>query len=893
MKKLTGNQVRELWLDFFKKHDHYEIASASLIPINDNSLLWINSGVATLKDFFSGKKNPPHKNLTNSQKCIRTNDIFNVGITSRHHTFFEMLGNFSIGGYFKEQAIEMGYDLLINKFEIDINKLYFTVFEEDDIAYQKWLDLKINPKHIIKCNRDRNFWDVGMGPCGPCTEIYYDRGPKYDPNGIGEKLFLEDIENDRYVEIWNIVFSEFNNDGNNNYTQLERKNIDTGAGLERITCISQDVPTNFDTDLFQDIIKQVEVYSKYKYDMNAYFSNDPKQNKINLAYKVIADHARASVFAIADGAIPSNKERGYILRRLIRRLIVLQNGLDIKENIFENIVKSVVKLMKVYYPYLVELQDKIISVLNKEYEIFKNTLDQGFKLYKEASSVKVLDGNVIFKLVETYGFPIELIKELAQADEVELKLLEFDELFKEHQRISNAKRDAIAMQAQNGELLNLVTPFKFYYDKNDIEAKIVKLYNDEFVSVDVLNGSGYVVFDQSCVYATSGGQMCDYGDVDGSMHINDVIKGPNLQHIHHVENALDLKLGSIHILSYNEHRRHLLMKNHSVEHLIHAALTVIVDKNIKQEGAHKSPEKVSFDFQYHEKLDEAKLAEIEKYINNIIKKSVRVDVLELSLEEAQALGAKAYFEDVYKKIKGKLRVVKMGDESTELCGGTHVNNTDEIQAFKIINFFSRAAGSWRIEAITSHETINKYLTNLQSNIVENISKINESKISDSTLDNFIKSFDIEKLDFKYLKDFSEKLNTIYKDVKFNFDRNNNKNQTLEVKQKFADSIVNKLSIQTFNNFENKNIFNGLNELINEYKDVIFIAFNQVDNKIQYLLATNENNKDINLNVSIKVLNELTKGKGGGKPSFVQGGCVDFMDLNKLVDTIKNTLSKYA
>lgn len=893
MKKLTGNQVRALWLDFFKKHDHYEIASASLIPINDNSLLWINSGVATLKDYFSGKKNPPHQNLTNSQKCIRTNDIFNVGMTSRHHTFFEMLGNFSIGGYFKEHAIEMAYDLLVNKFEIDVNKLYFTVFEDDDITYKKWLELKINSNHIIKCGRDRNFWDVGLGPCGPCTEIYYDRGIKYDSKNIGEKLFLDDIENDRYVEIWNIVFSEFNNDGNNNYKQLERKNIDTGAGLERITCISQDVPTNFDTDLFQDIIKEVETHSMHKYNMDAYFLNDEKQNKINLAYKVIADHARASVFAIADGAIPSNKERGYILRRLIRRLIVLQHGLDIKENIFSNIVKAVINLMKDYYPYLVELQSKIINVLNKEYEIFKNTLDQGFKLYKEASNIKILDGNIIFKLVETYGFPIELIKELAQADKVELKLSEFEELFKEHQRISNAKRDAIAMQAQNGELLNLTTPFKFHYDKNDIEATIVKLYDEEFTSVDILNGSGYVVFNESCVYATSGGQMCDHGSIDTTMNINDVIKGPNLQHIHHVENAHDLKLNATHILSYDEHRRHLLMKNHSVEHLIHAALTIIVDKNIKQEGAHKSPEKVSFDFQYHEKLDESKLEEIESYINNIIQKSVKVDVLELTLEEAQTLGAKAYFEDVYKKIKGKLRVIKMGDESTELCGGTHVDNTDEIQAFKIINFFSRAAGSWRIEAITSYETINKYLMNLQSNIVENITKINDLKMNDNQLNSFIKSFDIEKLEFKYLKTFSEKLNNIYKDVKFNFDRNNNKNQTLEVKQKFVDGIINKLSIQVFNDLENKNIFNGLSELINEHKDIIFVALNLIDNKMQYLLATNENNKEINLNIAIKALNELTKGKGGGKPSFVQGGCVDFADTDKIIATVKNTLKQYA
>ncbi|MGL4951202.1 MAG: alanine--tRNA ligase, partial [Mycoplasma sp.] len=494
MKKMTANQIRQTWLDFFKSHDHLEIESASLIPINDNSLLWINSGVATLKDYFSGKKNPPHANLTNSQKCIRTNDIINVGKTSRHHTFFEMLGNFSIGGYFKEEAIEMAYELLTKHFEIDISKLYFTVFEDDEVAYKKWLSYKdINPSHVIKCGRDRNFWDVGSGPCGPCTEIYYDRGLKYDPDKIGEKLFFEDIENDRYIEIWNIVFSEFNNDGSNNYTPLLRKNIDTGAGLERIVSISQDAPTNFDTDLFLPIIKEIESFSKHSYDANAYFANNIEQQKINTAYKLIADHMRACVFAIADGAIPSNKERGYILRRLIRALTTtLIYKLEIENNILDKLITKTIEVMGEYYSYLKEHFKKITDVMNKEYEMFKKTLSQGFKLFNEAIKNKKIDGNSIFKLVETYGFPIELIMMIAEEDNIALDISKFEELFKEHQLVSNARRNEIAMSAQNGELLNLDTPFKFLYDINNVEAKIVKLYDDAFNSVETLDGAGYV-----------------------------------------------------------------------------------------------------------------------------------------------------------------------------------------------------------------------------------------------------------------------------------------------------------------------------------------------------------------------------------------------------------------
>lgn len=876
MKILTGNEIRKIWIDFFKANDHFEIESASLVPINDNSLLWINSGVATLKNYFSGKTNPPYHNLVNSQKCIRTNDITNVGKTSRHHTFFEMLGNFSIGGYFKEKAIDLAYDLLINHFGIEINKLYFTVFEEDTITYDKWLSFKdINPKHVIKCKRERNFWDVGSGPCGPCTEIYYDRGLEYDPGKVGEKLFFEDLENDRYIEIWNIVFSEFNNDGNDNYTQLQRKNIDTGAGLERLTCISQNVPTNFDTDLFQTIIKRIEKFTHLKYDMNAYFTSDQKQNSVNTGFKIVADHIKACVFAIADGVIPSNKERGYIIRRLIRICIAILQRLNIEQNIFSDLVDAVIEMMKDYYPYLLPQKNKIIDILANEYVIFNKTLDQARKIYDEAKAVsKKILGEIIFKLVESYGFPLTIIELKAREDNVELDLDKFNELFKQHQKISNARHHEIAMNAQNGELLNLTTPFEFLYDENNITAKIVKLYDENFNSVEHLTGSGYVVFDRSCFYATSGGQLHDTGCIDKLVTVTDVIKGPNLQHIHHVDNAFNFTLGSVHTLSYDLERRMFLTRNHTVEHLIHAALGTLIDSNIKQEGAFKSPEKVTFDFQYHKKLTPEELHKVEQHINDIINQSIPVETLKLTLEEAQAAGAKAYFEDVYKKIKGKLRIIKVGDISCELCGGTHVENTKDIEVFKIISFTSKAAGAWRVEAITSHVTLKKFIDDKMGQIQAYIKTIENSKASNQHLKQLLSSFNAQSTDVDYLNDYYESLHTTFIQAKAEFDKEHNKQQMGDIKRALA-AAQGTFKFGVFKDLENKNIANALTELINEDKAAVYVAFNQVDDKMQYLLATNEQNKQFNLNRQIKILNEVTNGKGGGKPNFVQGGCTNF------------------
>ncbi len=895
----TSKEVRNKWLDFFKKKDHLEVESKSLIPINDNSLLWINSGVATLKNYFSGKENPPHPNLTNSQKCIRTNDIFNVGNTSRHQTFFEMLGNFSIGGYFKETAIELAFKLLTNEFKLDVNKLYITVFEDDCISYDKWIKLGIDEKHIVRCGRDRNFWDVGSGPCGPCTEIYYDRGLKYDPNNIGEKLFFEDIENDRYVEIWNIVFSEFNNDGKNNYSPLVRKNIDTGAGLERLCCILQDVPTNFDTDLFIETIKELEQFSEFKYKVDAYFTNNEIDKKINKAYKVIADHARTLVMAIADGAIPSNKERGYILRRLLRRLIIKQHyTLNITKNMFSNIVNSVVKTMSCYYPYLENEKERITHILDNEYTIFQKTLNQGFKLFNECIKSNTLDKNTTFKLVETYGFPIELIQELADERSITIDIDGFNELFKRHQNISNARKNVINLEQQNESLLKLDVESKFHYDTMSIsDARVVKLYNENFEDVDKLTNSGWVVFDNTCFYATSGGQLHDIGTINKSIIVDDVIKGPNLQHIHHISNVDNLKLNQICELEIENKKRELVTKNHSVEHLLHISLVNVIDKSIKQEGAFKSPEKVTFDFNYHKKITDEDIKKIEDEVNKIINSKIDSQTLFLELDEAKQMGAMAYFEDVYKKIKGKLRVIKFGDVSIELCGGTHVKNTGDIEAFKIIDCYQKGAGSWRIEAITSHETINNYNDSLNEELTNKVNEItnfiDSNKISGYWYDDIIKKIQhfLSNNDVDYKLKMYKEIDYKFKEIKNEYNKQQKDKQISEIKSTIKNTKDEGGFIFIgFNSYDNKNITSALSDTINEIIDKIIILVNYIDGKTQYFICVNEDfakTNNINLNQYINTINTAFSGRGGGKKCFVQGGCNDIIDLSNIKKVVLN------
>lgn len=922
MKKLSFDQIRKIWLDFFASKQHMVLESQSLIPKNDNSLLWINSGVATLKKFFSGVENPPSNRLTNSQKCIRTNDIYNVGVTSRHHTFFEMLGNFSIGDYFRVEAITFAYELLTKHFEIDSKLLYITVYKEDEESYQLWQKLGIEKSHIIKCDKDRNFWEIGQGPCGPCTEIYYDRGPKYDPNNMGEKLFFEDIENDRYIEIWNIVFSEFENDGNNNYTPLIRKNIDTGAGLERLACVSQDVPTNYDIDVFDNVKQEIQKYTENKYNKQLYFEKqkNPIDLLINRAFNVIIDHFKSAIFAISDGALPSNKDRGYIIRKLLRRSFVYFDILKIKNDINEILVKKIIDTMKSYYPELKTNETKIIEAIKQEYKIHNETLNNTINEFKELLQTNKLDEYNLFKLVETYGFPLEIIKEIENSKNESKEMInfiikafikteinkdnifslnkfdyeKFNQHFEEHKKVSKGNKEAIAIVKQNKNIMNLDVESKFDYDVLQIDdAKIVYLYNENFDIVDKLNNeNGYVVLDKTCLYATSGGQLNDEGSID-NFNVIDVIKSPNGIHIHKIENAT-LTLKQIVKVKTNVERRQILTIHHSTEHLLHSALKNQIDESIKQEGALKSPTKVTFDFSYNKKLTLEQILLLEKFIKDIINQNVKSETYLKTLDEALQMGALAYFDDVYRKIKTKLRVVKLCEKSIEICGGTHVKNTSEIQNFKIVKLDSKGSGSWRIEAISSNKLIQDFNENVHKPLLQSLKDlINEYenlKLKNDTFEN-VKKLDINNLHYFELKNHYDILKNEINLIKYKIEKENN-NKAVEELKNTLNSYTNKINLISVKDIDRKTLTTTFTSLLNEKKEHIFIVLNHIENAYQYILCCNQDfakQKNINLNLLNKVIVEKLNSKGGGKNNFVQGSfsSLNNYDVNELIKEANN------
>ncbi|WP_027123972.1 alanine--tRNA ligase [Mycoplasmoides pirum] len=906
MKKLSGNEIRQKWLDFFKSKNHYIVESKSLVPVNDNSLLWINAGIATLKNYFSGKSNPPAPRLTNSQRCLRTNDIENVGVTSRHQTLFEMLGNFSIGDYFKEDAIKFAYELLINEYEIDKNKLYITIYENDDDAYKYWVNVGIDPTHIIRCNRDRNFWDLKQGPCGPCTEIYYDRGIKYDPENIGIKLFDEDIENDRYIEIWNIVFSQFNNDGNDNYSELARKNIDTGSGLERLASIIQDVPTNFDTDLFLPIIREIEKFTTEKYNVEDYFSNDVNSKKKQTYFRVIADHIKAVVFAVSDGVIPGPKGRNYTIRKLIRRIVLYTKKLNIKDNWAEPVIKSVIDLYKDFFKELNDKQDEIKTTLLSEINSYSKTIDKAFVLFKNQISENTLNTENFFKLVETYGLPIEFAKEflddakIKAENSLNLKINnvnvdwdKFDELFKNHQLISKNNNQVAAIEKQNENLLKCNVLSKFDYELNYIKAKVVALFDDEFKPQNkIKNGNGYVIFDKTVIYATSGGQQHDDGYAKKAfkkVHFDNIIKAPNLQHLHHFKNA-SFKLNEKWILWHDELWRKQSRKNHSLEHILHSTLKKVISESIKQEGAFKNAQKATLDFTHPSKLTDDQLELIEKEIRKVIAAKIPVEIIYTDLEGSKKLNAIAYFDDEYKK-HDKLRVIKISDYSVELCGGTHVNNTYEIENCFITNIISNGVGSWRIEIISSHQTIENYLKKQiqkMHNEIESI-KIESIKINNQNLINKINSFvlpkNIEELRKKN-NEFNELIND-YRKIKIEYDKQNQENEANEIKLNLIQNINDNISILETNDIDSKKISIALSNASNEYQNILFLILNKTNNKTQYFASIKKPiNEILVANNIIKLLNQKYDGKGGGKKEYAQGGCLKTLSINDIKELLK-------
>lgn len=694
MKKLSANEIRTIWLNFWKERGHYVEPSASLIPQNDPTLLWINAGVAALKKYFDGTEIPTNRRITNVQKSLRTNDIENVGMTARHHTFFEMLGNFSIGDYFRNEVIPWAYDLLTNEkyFGIDKDKLYITYHPDDLATRDLWIKQGMDASHMIPLSD--NFWCIGEGPCGPDTEIFFDRGEKYDPKHLGIKMLEEDIENDRYIEIWNIVFSQYNaveGVDRKDYKELPNKNIDTGGGLERFACIMQGTETNFETDLFMPIIKAAEKLAKYPYD-----------DEHKMCYRVIADHIRTCTFALADGASFSNEGRGYVLRRILRRAVRYGRKLGIDKPFMYHLVQVCADNMKDFYPYLENKVDFVSKIVKGEEEKFLSTLNSGeAMLRKMIEGKEVLDGKDAFKLYDTYGFPIELTKEICQENNVTVDEDGFkSEMAEQKERARNARGNLQSMNKQSKDLMDFAKESEFHYETLKLEGKVIGLFvNGE--KVEKIEDEGDVIFDNTPFYSEMGGQIADKGVIQNektSMRVTNVTKAPRGQHLHHV--VLDygtISLNDKFVLSVDVDARHAIMRNHSALHLLQAALKIVLGDQVHQEGSYVSEEYGRFDFNYFEKLSDSQLNEIEERVNNMIAMRIEEETQVLPIEEAKKLHATALFNEKYGDV---VRVVCFGNVSKEFCGGTHVANTEDIGAFVIESEESIAAGIRRIQVRT-------------------------------------------------------------------------------------------------------------------------------------------------------------------------------------------------
>ncbi|CUB28563.1 alanine--tRNA ligase [Bacillus cereus] len=702
MKQLTGAQIRQMFLDFFQEKGHAVEPSASLVPHEDPSLLWINSGVATLKKYFDGRVIPQNPRITNAQKSIRTNDIENVGKTARHHTFFEMLGNFSIGDYFKEEAITWAWEFLTSDKWIGFDKelLSVTIHPEDEEAFTIWNEKMGVPKERI-IRLEENFWDIGEGPSGPNTEIFYDRGEAYG-NDFSDPELYPGGENERYLEVWNLVFSQFNHNPDGSYTPLPKKNIDTGMGLERMTSIVQDVPTNFDTDLFMPMIGATETISGEKY-RNGDLEKD-------MAFKVIADHIRTVTFAVGDGALPSNEGRGYVLRRLLRRAVRYSKKLNINRPFMFELVPVVGEVMKDFYPEVLEKKDFIAKVVKNEEERFHETLHDGEAILAEViakakeEKTTVISGVDAFRLYDTYGFPIELTEEYAEEAGMTVDHEGFEnEMEKQRERARAARQDVDSMQVQGGVLGEVKVASEFVgYGTVATESNVVALVkNGEYTDSLQVGEEGQLMLDVTPFYAESGGQIADCGCLlaDGvKVLVKDVQKAPNGQNLHQVvvEEGTLTKDAAVKAIIDTKNRSSVV-KNHTATHLLHQALKDVLGTHVNQAGSLVTSERLRFDFSHFGQVQADELEKIERIVNEKIWESIDVEISQKAIEEAKEMGAMALFGEKYGDV---VRVVQVGDYSLELCGGCHVDNTASIGIFKIVAESGIGAGTRRIEAVT-------------------------------------------------------------------------------------------------------------------------------------------------------------------------------------------------
>ncbi|MBQ6707688.1 MAG: alanine--tRNA ligase [Clostridia bacterium] len=702
--KWTGlNELREKYLNFFESKGHLKLPSFPLIPQGDKSLLLINSGMAPMKKYFTGEITPPRNRVTTCQKCIRTPDIENVGKTARHGTYFEMLGNFSFGDYFKREAISWAWEFCTKVIELPVDRLYISVYLEDDEAYDIWTkEIGIAEDHMVRFGKEDNFWEHGTGPCGPCSEIYFDRGEKY---GCGSPDCKVGCECDRYIEFWNLVFTQFSSDGEGNYTNLEKRNIDTGMGLERLACICQDVANLFEVDTVQNIMKHIMDISGIKY-------HEDEKNDVSL--RVITDHIRSTTFMVGDGVMPSNEGRGYVLRRLLRRAARHGRLLGIKDSFLYEVAKTVIKENESAYPLLVEKQDYIIKIIKNEEENFAKTIDTGLQILNEM--IENLEGTVLsgedaYKLSDTYGLPLDLAKEILEEKGLTIDEARFTEISLEHKRHNREVQMNLAGSAwKNTENATegLDSTAFCGYETTETEAKVIAIIKDGEKVEYAENGDAItVVLDKTSFYGESGGQAGDNGKIIGADYTVSVMttgKTHDAIMLHHgvLEEGESIKVGDTVTAKVDEFARNSTKRNHTAAHILQAALRKVLGSHVEQAGQLVNANQVRFDFTHFAAMTAEELKKVEMLVNETILNALEVETSEMGIEEAKALGAMALFGEKYGDV---VRVVNVKGFSIELCGGTHVDNTAKLGLFKIVSESSVAAGVRRIEGVTGFGTL--------------------------------------------------------------------------------------------------------------------------------------------------------------------------------------------
>ncbi len=868
MEKLGLNEIRKRFLDFFESKEHYVGNSFPLVPQNDNSLLLINAGMAPMKNYFTGVETPPSLRMVTCQKCIRTGDIDNVGKTSRHATFFEMLGNFSFGDYFKNESLQWGWEFLTEVLEIPEDKLWASVFLDDDEAYDIWVNtIGIPEDRIIRLGKDENFWEIGTGPCGPCSEIHFDRGPEYS---CEKEDCKPGDEGDRIIEIWNHVFTQFNKTEEGEYIPLDHPNIDTGMGLERVACVMQDVDSIFDIDTFRVIRDEVSRISNKKYGA---------VEKDDISIRIITDHIRAVSFMVGDGIMPGNSGRDYVLRRLLRRAARHGKLLGIKGAFLSNLVDQVIEISGEAYPELIKKEDFIKKIISIEEARFQETIDQGMDLLNEyledmkKSGLNELDGKVAFKLHDTFGFPLDLTKEILEENNFTVDELTFkDEMEKQKIRAREARNsnETVSWDESSDDILAGIEKTEFVgYDLYLSNATVVTLINDKKVDKLLSGETGAIILDKTPFYAESGGQVADLGVIendDFKFEVTNVTKDGEGR-FYHIGKVVS---GNVTLLSkvtgtVNIKRRIAVSQNHTATHMLHKALKMVLGEHVNQAGSLVTPEALRFDFSHYEKVSNDDLKKIEKIVNDKIVEALEIEVINTDIKSAKEFGATALFGEKY---GNEVRVVKMEDYSMELCGGTHLENTSEVGMFKITTETAVASGVRRIIAITSLrvlELLNSYVNKM--NIITNELKTNENDVI-----NRIKSM---KSEMKVLESENESL------------KSKLAKSSLEEVVSSSRFVINGINtiIANLDGIDGNTLRELGDNLINENKNTFILLASAYDGKVMLLTKTDKSllSKGIHCGNIIREVAKITGGGGGGRPDMAQAGG---KDISKIPDAIK-------